>query len=906
MSNFPCLLDGKIPGERVNVFISSAMNSEDETNWFDIRKRVCNKLKICPYINPFTIEEHGSEIPSSQYFLYKVQQCDILILLLKEKIRPGVRQEIELARNSRKAIIPYFYNPVDSNSDASILKAEIIASDYCTFKLFNNFDNLEEIISYDLLHNIIDKYKYQHFLDSQKQIDSFTDFETIKYHEVDNPIKKTTLQLFKSCYGIIADEIGFSYRNPQQKNEQEESEFHSFGCRILKWVLFGIDFVSLEEINSFTNKIKTFYNGAEWIVRRWDAIRYYISDEVCIALQHEEKALQSARNDKAPEWLVGNILIDCRNLDSESKDGFHFSEKYQHELDNRDELIYIPILDRYTSESFAELLDEDIKLGTSLPGTQHFGGNITNALEKAENYIFMSLIYGSFTHLYFARSNLSKIIYKYSKIYNNTSLMFSAIKLIILSGNTKLLNNIVLKEWDRLYYFLSANADDLWLITDNVNKRDKLHMKLLIIQLLGVYINDKNFSCVNDYLFEISQIVTWNESSEYLKSIYSNMSRIPPFSIIGMLINILGRRQIHMGSEISKVLLSLDIQNIPLEILSTLEKNLEENLQMVLERNGTPQCVAHLVNQCPGIFSKLESYLPENMNPIEKSLYDINVGRSQNWSKVILNSINDAFNQLKTNTESNVVHGFATNPYKTIQMVIDNCTDDGVINILKENFLPLAAEVLNSKAHRELKEDCMDCLIDVIIILNQKSVEIDKDLLNTIKSLQIEKEKNIDFFTDSTSVTTMYRWIMLKTVSGLDVKSDILSNYLSFSQQQDNERYVLARCINQYILFCIKNMKQIEELFLLMIIEMCDDTYFLVRKEASFSLVSLLSTQYSDIARQKLIGLTTDSSPNVRGGILSIIADNKDIDIEFRKEILECYLQDANYGIRKRAEKIKE
>lgn len=904
MNNFPCISDGIIPVERVRVFISSAMNNENETDWVDVRKRVCNKLKKCPYINPFTIEEHVREIPSSQYFLYEVQQCDILILLLKNEIRPGVRQEIEMARNNRKAIIPYFYNAANLDSDATKLKTEFIASDYCTFKTFDSFNNLENVIFNDLLHNIIDKYKYQHFLDSRKQIDTIKSVENLKYQETDSPSTQIILKFFQSCYGTIANEVGYGNRQLQQKCEQEKSLFYIFGLKILKWILYGKEFVSSDEITLFTEKIKSLYNNSEWIIHRWNAIKYYVSDDVCTALQYEEKALKTARNENVAEWIISDILIDCRNLEAKSKDGFNFPEKYQQELDKRDELIYIPISDRYVSELYSELLDEDIKLEISLPGTQHFGGNIYYVLEKIENYIFISLINGSVTHIFIARNILSKIMYKYGKIYNSNDLLFKSIKLLILSGDTKMLNNLLLKEWEEIYYLLSANADDLWLITDDVNKRDKLNIKLLMIQLLGLYLNDINFTNAKNYLFDISLKITWNNSVQFLESIFRNMSRISPILVAEMLTNILSRGQVHMGSEISKILINLDVGNIPVEILSILEKNLEENLNIILERNGTPQFVAHLVKQCPSIFSRLESCLPQNMSTLEKSLYDINVGKNQNWSKVILSTIEDADNQLRANTESNIIHGFATYPYATIQMIIENFVDDEVINVLKEKFMILAMQVFNSKAPRDMKENCMECLIDVIILFNEKSISINKELLSIIKSLQLEKERQADLFSNSTLVTSMYRWIMLKAVSGIDVKKDILTNYLSFTKQQDSERYVLAQCIKQYILFCVKNKKQIEELFLLIIMEMCNDIYFLVRKEMVYCLVYLLQTQYSDIAKQKLISFTTDSSPNIKGEILSLIENKKINDIEFCKEILECYQQDANFGIRKRVKKI--
>ena len=74
---------------KVNIFISSAMNDEEGFTWKEIREKIKEQLDKCPLLNTFIIEEHGSTIPSTQLFKCYVGRADIVILLLKGTVRPG-------------------------------------------------------------------------------------------------------------------------------------------------------------------------------------------------------------------------------------------------------------------------------------------------------------------------------------------------------------------------------------------------------------------------------------------------------------------------------------------------------------------------------------------------------------------------------------------------------------------------------------------------------------------------------------------------------------------------------------------------------------------------------------------------------------------------------------------------
>lgn len=70
---------------KLKVFISSAMGNENQTQWKSIRKSIVKTLSKCAYLEPYKIEDHTSEISSTQLFSYRVRQSDIVVILIQNE-----------------------------------------------------------------------------------------------------------------------------------------------------------------------------------------------------------------------------------------------------------------------------------------------------------------------------------------------------------------------------------------------------------------------------------------------------------------------------------------------------------------------------------------------------------------------------------------------------------------------------------------------------------------------------------------------------------------------------------------------------------------------------------------------------------------------------------------------------
>ena len=88
--------------DKISVFVSSSMRDEDGFSWSVLREEISELLRSSDLFQPFAIEEHASFLPSKQFYLANVQQCDVLVSLIRGELRPGTRDEIQCAINHNK------------------------------------------------------------------------------------------------------------------------------------------------------------------------------------------------------------------------------------------------------------------------------------------------------------------------------------------------------------------------------------------------------------------------------------------------------------------------------------------------------------------------------------------------------------------------------------------------------------------------------------------------------------------------------------------------------------------------------------------------------------------------------------------------------------------------------------
>ena len=430
-------------------------------------------------------------------------------------------------------------------------------------------------------------------------------------------------------------------------------------------------------------------------------------------------------------------------------------------------------------------------------------------------------------------------------------------------------------------------------MTDKTLLSHQNSIKQAVIEKLGLYLSDSVFEKVEKFLQTIAPTIYWGNSEDYFESINQNMRRLNCESVMRMLTGIIDEQRFHLGGKLANIILQMKLDNVEVETQRSFCDVLKAKISLIVKNGGTPQIIAALASQNPEIFSVL-SGVPENgLVGVEKTFYDINMGKG-NWTEVLTHEIRTAKNQFEVNKEPGTYTGFFELPYAMIKKVIREHYDSSMDEVIEQQFFPLCTEVLKSQAVAKVKNDCIDGLCDVLAFNTSLRTKMPKELSDAISAIEVEKAGTI--FSESKGAFAC-RVLMAKIISGASSKEELLEWCVGYSKKETNERIALAECIEQFIVQVLST-DQIDATVLSIVMQCFDDEHYVVRRKSCNCFVLLLDTKYRDLAERKLCEAAIDPSHYVRSQVLNLCKSEKIKIPEIKNELIGILATDANYAIR--------
>ena len=885
-----------MPHNRLRIFVSSAQQNEGSFEWENIRSRIVKKLRECPYLNPFIIEESGSELPSTQRFLFKVEQSDLVILLVKGDVREGTALEVSTAIVKKKPMLVYFLDDENPNFSVSKLKRDLQASDYCTYHKIHSIEYVEEQVFQDVAENLIDYYQYNHFVVAH-QPESYDGSSLLNVeHLVINSPTKETFALFESAYNHVFDCLSLGYL--KIKESTQESPMHSFGTSALDWLIKGTSWPEIKDVLDLSEKTASIFGKSNWYLRRWDAINNFLSGNYERALSDEEEALRIAKSSDAPEWIINDILIDCRNLTvvvGNKKHQITITSSAQEELNKSETIAFLPVADRYSCNMFKEMIEAEMDIELSSPFSIRFGSNLSYVIRDFVNYYFSAILYGSYTHIILARDVLASILYKYAEINNYPELLLRAINLYILSGNAKRLKQILDNRWEECYPGITSEADKYWSYTDFAVKEQQAQIKQAVFSKLGMYFSDSVFADASTFIQNRLPEIYWGNCEDYLQCILDNIIRINPDDIIEVLLDILKSKKYNLGRKISNILMQVNIREVPTKLLQSLHDVLLESLEDVIKQNGNPQFIAALEVQRADIFSDLSKVPDNGLVGDEKLYYELNMG-GKDYECIYNNLIDMARNQFMKNNSGKSFSSFAVQPYASISSLMKN--GDYFSSQNEERFFALCKEVLSSSAPIPVKDDCCDCLCDVLVTRHANGKSLPDELHSLLPSLDARLDNGFILDRNNTENTFLCRTLLLKLILGEANSDEIVKWSIMLGKVDANERVIISKCAEKYLHFLSVDAEEPNGIILSVVFQCVEDNYHVVRQFGCNCLCYLLNTKYHDHAEAKLYEMVLDSSHWVRNHLIRLCRSERITNNRICTQLLSALQKDANYGIR--------
>lgn len=884
------------PQEQIQVFISSAQRNENGFAWGQVRRAIRDRLQECPYLNPFIIEDVARSTSSTQTYEKQVARSDIVVTLIKGDVRPGTAAEYAIARRYNKPILLYFLRSDQTSLSVDMFKQEIKRADCCTYRYLETFDNMEDQVFHDVMDDLITFYKNEHFIfPLPEQVISIPEENSLSEKRISLPTK-TMIDLFAGCYDHALELLDI----PVLKDGDEQSSvLQDFGIAALDWLITGTPIKERTGILNLIVQSCAIFNTTDWLAKRWDVILAQMDGDPKRARDLSFEALNMAKSNNLPKWLLNDMLVDCRNLDNEAGNIDHipfvFGEA-QKELNQLDTIVYLPVADRYAKDAYADMLAEETRIVTQSPFTRHYGSRLGSVTSNILNYFFFALICGSYTHMLVSRKLLSDLLLKYASLEQSPKLLFDAIKLLVLHGDSDSYKKSVDHFWDEIYPFAVTQADDLWTLTGRVSASRRDTMRLAFLSDFGMYLSDPVFEAAVQYLQDFSHEVYWGNSEAFFKCIYENVYRIGSENTIVLILDVIREQRFHLGGTLSSIIAQLRLKDVPPTIQDNFCVALQEKISFILEHNGDPQIIPALGKQNP-CFSALLEAPGVSLDDYQMLLYDINMDKGD-WGAVLLSYINAARAQLQRYRNEGVLAYSFILHYQSIAMVVTKHYQEPMAVILNENFFPFCSDLITGRTDVHLMNDCLGCLCAVLTVFKERGLSIPAALVDAVKSIPSENPTIALSGIDSSETVYHCHLQTLRLILGIADREELLPWCISYAKKSVHERIALSRSV-VLIIRCEKAAGQQPDIVILSLALQClEDSERYTRMAACDSLAYLLGTNHHDQAVQGLNKAAIDPSHLVRAQVLTLCRDGKISDSAVRGRLVRYLQNDAHYQIK--------
>lgn len=888
--------DHYVPQERLRVFVSSAQRNENGFAWGPVRRAIRDRLQECPYLNPFIIEDVARSTSSTQTYEKQVARSDIVVTLIKGDVRPGTAAEYAIARRYNKPILLYFLRSDQTSLSVDMFKREIKRDDCCTYRYLQTFAHMEDQVFHDVMEDLIAFYKNEHFIfPLPEQVISIPEENSLSEKRISLPTK-TMINLFAGCYDHALELLGI----PVLKGGDEQpSVLQDFGIAALDWLIMGTPIKNRTGILDLINQACAIFDTTDWLIKRWDVILAQMEGDPQKARDLSFDALNLAKSNNLPNWLIYDMLVDCRNLDNEAGSIDHkpiVLGEAQKELNQLDTIVYLPVADRYAKDAYADMLAEETRVVTQSPFIRHYGSRLGSVISNILNYFFFALICGSYTHMLVSRKLLSDLLLKYASLEQSPELLFDSIKILVLHGDSDSYKKAVDHFWDEIYPFAVTQADDLWALTGQVSASRRDTMRLAFLSDFGMYLSDPVFDASVQYLQNFSHEVYWGNSEAFFKCISDNIYRIGSEKSIVLILDVIREQRFHLGGTLSSIIAQLSLNDVSSTIQDDFYVVLQEKLSFILERNGDLQIIPALAKQAPR-FSALLEAPGVSLDDYQKLLYDINMDKGD-WCAVLLSYINAAQKQLQHYRNDGVLTYSFIPHYRLIAMVVTKHYQEPMAAILNEHFFPFCSELFMGKTDVHLMNDCLSCLCEVLTAFKECGRSIPASLVDVVKSIQSEKPAITLSGMDSSETVYYCHLQTLRLILSIADREELLPWCISYAKMSVHERIALSRSIT-LIIRCEKATGQQPNIVVLSLALQClEDSERYARMAACDSLAYLLGTIHHDQAVQGLNKAAIDPSHLVRAQVLTLCRDGKISDSTVRERLIRFLQNDAHYRIK--------
>ena len=595
--------------DKISVFISSSMRDEGDFSWTGFRKEISGLLQSSELFHPFAIEEHVSPLPSEQYYLAKVQQCDVVVSLIKGELRAGTENEIRFALECKK---PLLLITIGDQRDkvTEDLVHYIHSIDYATTHNRQSTNGLAQFILDELYNAAALLFKGRLF-----QLNLGKMQNTAISGKVNHSVSRDAIAAFGESAALLARRYGYDLDWITAGSDNPFLE--PLGEAAIQWLIDGEQF----NVVSFFPTIQVAMNESG-ISERTLELRLRALDAF-VAKDYKEAFLNARLSRESiaqkDSWLYGNCLIDERNMARcVPEEGVATQVAVQDCIAKLKVPVVFPLAEKYENNAAQQILRTARKYRTLSPRSTIYDNSLAGVLYDLCQLLFAAVLYGSIATFSYTRILVANALLDYAEVYSDESLAYEGVRLLVLAGDSKGFSKNYRAGIDKLSNSLKTNADSLWHLSGRGIEEGVPRMRCALVSDSAPYFSESVFLDVQEYLTSDPDLFR-NCCQDWLEAINSIKLRMDQSKLAALLLRILDEKLYLTAQKVGRIIAGSKLSDFPEDALNKLATAMKERSSQLI-KDGIPYYAFAAVEEATGVVV-LEQDQVEAADDVEKSFY---------------------------------------------------------------------------------------------------------------------------------------------------------------------------------------------------------------------------------------------------------------------------------------------
>jgi len=895
--------------DRIKIFLSSAVDDETTNKFSNLRKELKRDLESLDLFNIYIFEcGYGTSKNVVHDYLDELYHSDLCLFLIdrSEGVPDGVLKEIQDAVKYDKPQI-YIINKNSVDEELPI-ESELKTPNSGRIKLIDSFEEYYQECINSIKSEVVKIYRDYSYKMLTRNSNGKINEEELLINSVNVGVKKTYLSGFLKTKTEVAR---FLYPGISIEAEKTSNSLDGYLADLFK-MLIGQK--KITEFNStfFLEELKNTQSNEmfEVVSGRWKAIEFYQNGSLEKFIEVLEEVYKKACEKDMPTWIRQDILIDLRNkraLFFESKNKWEIESNPQKELNETDEMLVYPSIDRVSKQLLDRLNKKRKSELLKKPYSINYDNLLSDIVDSITSILAIATYYGSLTHFEMIINHLRDINLFLIEIYSDWEFKMNYLKTTIYLTDKKDLELVLMKFNKRFNRISSKDAFEvIEFVKRSPHPLTANKNILLALSKLGYFLEENKF---NVYLTEVERgFQNWIDDEDrnvklgdyYFSFFESNIERISQELIVNYINMIFKMKMYRYANALLKVLSKIDYKTVPKTLIEELLKNIDEfEDRKSLLNNKMIRVILLSVRNHSANISEIDSSAQTLLINSELLLYN-------NWTKQQSRDSYNVFTDSITAIE---------NANKTSRAGVYSVTGYDYFSIIKSSLF-------NIDLRQEDKKRLIELLFETIISENNsseakvkaiqlliylKNNEEFDDLGGVFQKIKENQENiynfNESFYLNHSIFAVAFNYMLLNMVfnedNGLDISliSDLpykdITDKLNVSKAVRNYLYNIKSTVPstvETIIYILKNSENEQ-----------------VRANNIYSIIYYIKC--NSYKEQQLITELTKMMEYETVLIKNIILKNISTINEYNNEVAEYIMQkaklDNHYIIKKQCENIQ-